>query len=410
MGGALSTDVVVTGLGIVGSFGGGSEPLWNALERGEPRVTAVERLPGFHRRHARPRAALVDDALLREWVSARVARRMSRPSLLAVAAARMATRDAQLADAPDACTGVFLATAFGAISPTEGMLRALFEQGPLSVSPFHFTECVANAPSAQVAIQCRARGPNLTITQREAGPLIALAHAARAVRSGRAQRAYTGGVDEMAPILHAILDRFSALTRSEAPAPFGLGRDGVLASEGATVLVLESDETARARGAPEAARVVGAGSGFDPTAPASAWGHGERQLADQVRRGLSRSGIELASIDRIVSGASGSVGGDRLEARLLVELWDGRALPPIWTPKGVVGEYAGAFLGAAVLAVHGGACSPPSGFSEEDPALGVAPAAGGAAAPGRVLVTSVAAGGAMAWIVLDPPRDPHLRT
>jgi 3-oxoacyl-(acyl-carrier-protein) synthase len=166
------------------------------------------------------------------------------------------------------------------------------------------------------------------------------------------------------------------------------------------MLVLESEP---GRDVDPLARVLAWGSAFDPTAPPVGWGTGCAGLARALRRSLDRAGIDLASIDRIVSGASGSVGGDRVEGLMLREAWGHSPLPPILAPKGVAGEYGGGFLAAAVLAVQ----TPfgrTAGFEEPDPDLALVPHDGSLLTPpSTVLVTSVAAGGAASWLVLGRP-------
>jgi 3-oxoacyl-(acyl-carrier-protein) synthase len=134
------------------------------------------------------------------------------------------------------------------------------------------------------------------------------------------------------------------------------------------------------------------------------WGTGHAGLARSLRRSLERAGIPLERIDRIVTGASGSRSGDRVEALLLKEAWGNMPLPPVLAPKSVTGEYGGGFLGAAVLAAGGAPFGPTFGFEEPDPELGIVPHDGfPLAPPSTVLVTSVAAGGAASWLVLEGP-------
>lgn len=121
-------------------------------------------------------------------------------------------------------------------------------------------------------------------------------------------------------------------TDGERPRPFDRDRTGLLAA-GATVLVLESEPTAAARGARPLAVVDAAWGGFDPTAPPLSWGQGIAPLAEGLARGLARHGIDTASLDRIVSGASGARRGDRLEAAVLHRAL-GETLPPVLAPKG----------------------------------------------------------------------------
>ena len=405
-GGGSGGGVVVTGLGTVGACGAGGAGLAAALAAGVPPLSEVDRAAGYHRPGSARLACLARGVALAPWLAPAEARRMSPPSKLAVAAARMALAEAGAADADDdGTTAVVLATTFGPSSYTEGMLKQIFLDSPESVSPFLFTESVSNAAAAQVGIACRARGPNVTIAQREAGALLAVGRGAAEVAAGRVRRALVGVVEEMTPLLHAVLDRFGALARAngdgeERARPLDRRRNGYLAAEGATVLVLEREEDATRRGARPLAKVAGWGSAFDPTAPSHGWGEGEAGLARGLGRSLARAGVAVSEIERIVSGASGARGADRLEARTLRAAWGEAPLPPLVAPKAVTGEHGGGFLAAAVLAAAGAPVAAPAGFAP-DPALGVAPANGAPLpAPDLTLVTSLAAGGAAAWLLL----------
>jgi 3-oxoacyl-[acyl-carrier-protein] synthase II len=400
--------VVITGLGTIGCFGAGRESLRTALAGSAPDLSEMDRSAGLHRDGGSRLAALARGCDLSPWVRPTAARRMSGPSKLAVAAARMAIADGGLENTAEGWdeTGVVISTAFGPTDFTERLLRSIASGGPETASPSHFTESVANAPAAQIAIECHARGPNVTVTQREAGAVIALGRAAAEVAEGRARRVLSGSVEEITPLLHALLDRFGALARAlpgrrEAARPFDRNRNGMLAGEGATVVLLEAESSAVARGARILARVRGSAGGFDRTASRVGWGQGVEPLAAALLRLLARVGLQSGEIDLVVSGASGSRAGDRLEAQVLRKLFAGGPLPPVLAPKSLMGEYGGGFLAAAALAVGGGDFGATEGFAEPDPELGVVPHAGGRLAGGRVLVSSLAAGGAAAWVVLE---------
>lgn len=414
--GGSGRGVVVTGLGAVHPHGIGAGPLAEALEAGRPALTPVGAFPGVpgHRRAstaAAAGAALAVEPPLGRWLPPLASRRMSPPSKLTVAAALLALEDAGIERpaGPDPGTAVVLATAFGAASFTERLLDQVLDEGPESMSPFLFTECVANAAASQVAIHCRATGPNLTLCQREAGALTALARGAGAVARGAARRALVGVVEEITPLIHSVLGAFGALAvarhgvAAEAR-PFDRRRNGLVASSGAAVLVVETAEAAAARGARPLARVRAWGGGFDATASRSGWGVGERPLAAALGRMLERAGLGPEDVDLVVSGASGSVAGDRLEALTLRRVWGERPLPPVLAPKGVTGEYAGGHLAAAVLAAGGRGIGPAAGFAEPDPELGLVPHDGSPLPPPRrILAGSLAAGGAAAWVILDAP-------
>jgi 3-oxoacyl-[acyl-carrier-protein] synthase II len=401
---------VVTGVGTVGSYGVGLSSLADMLAAGTARVTEVDRSGRYHRETGARTAALVAGQDLGPWITPAMGRRLSLPSKLAVAAARMALEDAGLVKgAGSGPIAVTFATSFGPTSFTERLLKSIAQEGPQSASPFLFMESVCNAAAGQVAIDSGATGPNVTVLQREAGALIALGRGAAAVSDGRVERALVGAVDEMTPLAHAVLDRFGALARScgavpEGSRPFDRCRNGFLASEGATVLVLENERAAVARGARILCRVVGSGGAFDPSASRVGWGRGAAVLGRALRSLLERAGCGTRDVDRIVSGASGSVAGDLLEGRVLQEAWASAPLPPVLAPKGVTGEYAGGFLASAVLATQPVRFGPTARSGGPDPATGVIPHDGRPLPnPRRVLASTLASGGAAAWVLLEAP-------
>ena len=398
--------VVVTGLGAIGPWGADRAALARALAAGRPLASEIEGSARLAEGASRL-AALVPDVDLSTWLPPAAARRLGRPSRWAVAAARMALADAGLASLEGRRVAVVLATSFGAVLLTEKLVHQILVEGPESAQPFYFSECVANAAAAQVALAVGARGANVTVTQREAGPLVALARGVAEVREGRADVALVGASDEMTPLLHRVLDRFRATARrdgtcDEAPRPFDVSRNGVLAGEGAAVLVLEREAGARGRGAPRAVRIAATAGAFDPTATASDWGDGDEALARGLSRALAAAGRGLDAIDLVVSGASGSRRGDRLEARVLGRARAGGALPPVIVPKAITGEYGGGQLAAAFLAATGAGFGAVTTLTQVEPGLPVAVHDGSPlAAPGAVLVSALAAGGAGAWAVLE---------
>ena len=398
---------VITGCAVIGPAGIGRDAMARAVAAGKALTSEIDRGAGYHRDGAACTAGLVPRVDLSRWLPAGQARRMSLPSRWAVAASRMALEEAAIASFDGRRGAVVLATAFGPVLFTEKLVRQILDEGPEAAQPFYFSECVANAAAGQVAIALRARGANVTITQREAGPLLALTRAAQEVGEGRADVAMAGSADEMTPLLLALLDRFGAVARSgnggaTSPRPFDRNRGGFLAAEGAAVLVVEREVEARARGASPLARIVATAQAFDPTATEGDWGTGEAQLGDSLREALARHDVPLSSIDRIVSGASGSRRGDRLEGRTLKHVWGGSPLPPVLAPKAVVGEYGGGILAAGVLAATGAPFGALAAFENPDPEVMITPHDGTPLEPPRrVLVSSLAAGGAAAWVVLE---------
>lgn len=397
---------VITGIGTVDAFGGGRQNTARALQLSEPCLSEIDRSAGYHSSSRSRSASLVHNVDFRAWLSPMAARRMSPPSKYAVTAAKMALAEAGLEPDTDRIA-VVLGTSYGAASVTEKILRQIMFESPEAVSPALFTESVANAPAAQVALACAAHGANITVTQREASALLAVAAAAAEVRRDRARYALAGAVEELNPLIHSILDRFGTLARAdrngtEVARPFDRHRRGFIAGDGATVLVLEDEAAARARGANPLARIAWTASAFDPGSPAAGFSTDPTVLARSLRSHFERHRLDPAHIDLVVSGATGSVPGDRLEALVLRSVWGKQPLPPVTAPKAVTGDHGGGLLAAAVLVSDGLQLGPTRGFENQDPELGITPHDGRRLPPPqRILVTSLAAGGAAAWLVLE---------
>lgn len=373
----MNDAVCLSGVGVCGSFGTGADALLAALASGSVPVQSVPLVTRGGARAATARAALADPAALKPWLAPLEARRMSPPSRMAVAAARMALADAGLPPAGNLAgsTGTSLGTAYGCISYTTRLLDEAHEFGWQGVSPMLFTETVANVHAGQIALAVQATGPNYTFTQREASALTALGRAWTLCTSGACDRVLTGAVDELSPVLLAVLNQFRMLARPAAgpPRPFDPSSPGCLAAEGACVLLAEPVGAARARGARADLRLLAVVRANDPSASPRGWGDDPATTARRLRSELARHGIAPQSLDRIVSGAAGIPDADRAELARLEAVF-GPQLPALATPKSAVGEYGGNSLAAAVAGVRAGE---------------------------RVLLTSAAVGGAVVWAVLE---------
>jgi len=402
----------IVGLGTVSSLGSDLESVLEHLHRGEPPARPMDRSGGWHRARGARLAARMEEPES-AWRPAGVAmRRFSRPSRFAVAAAVRALpcrAAAGESEGHDPHLGVSMATMFGPSLFTQTIMDQTLDHGPRAVSPSLFTECVANAAAAQVSLVMRARGPNLTLLAREAGPACAVIQAMDLLRRGRATRMLAGVAEEITPFLHSQLDRFGALARPaagrpERASPFARHRNGVLAAEGATLLLMERGANKPTEGRRPLAMILGGRMAFDPTATRSGWGTGGESLGGALAGLLEQCQLTPDSVDLIVSGAGGSRHGDRLEAKILRHVWRRRSLPPVLVPKAVTGEFGGAFLAAAVLAAAGRYHGAQRQDFEPDPEIGLSPYFGPPLPPPRrTLITMPASGGPYGWLILQRP-------
>nr|HRC75670.1 beta-ketoacyl synthase N-terminal-like domain-containing protein [Kouleothrix sp.] len=230
--------VVVTGMGVLTPLGIGLSAFWSGLAAGRSGVGPITLCnPGDSPSRI---AAEVPGFEPRDYLEAKEARRISRASQFAVAAARMALADSGLAVSDDNRREIGALIANGSSSPpdTELAARTLIERGFGKVNPFYITGSLPNMPSCQVAIQLGLLGYNTAIATACAASSQAIGEAAEVIRRGDAAVMLAGGTE--APICQLTLASFCAIralsTRNDDPArasrPFDKDRDGFVMGEG----------------------------------------------------------------------------------------------------------------------------------------------------------------------------------
>jgi len=370
--------VVVTGFGLITPIGTGVEAFWDSLKNGRGgirRITQFDPTP-----LSSQIAGEVPEFDPGQYLSRKDARRMSRASQFAVAAAQLAVQDAGLTidDSNREEVGVLIAS--GASSPpeTESMVRDYDRGGYGKINPFHVTGSLPNMPSCQVAIHLGLVGYTNAICTACAAGSQAIGESAEVIRRGEAQVMLAGGTE--GPIAETCVAGFCSLravsTRNDDPLrasrPFDAGRDGFILSEGTGIVVLESLEHARSRGARIFAELVGYGSSCDAyhvTAPEPE-GRGATRA---MRRALKRSGVSPDEIDYINAHATSTEVGDVAETIAIKAVFGERAYSiPVSSTKSMTGHMttaAGAVeAAAAILAMHHGLIPPTINYETPDPA------------------------------------------
>ena len=268
---------------------------------------------------------------------------------------------ASLAESPDGTAGM---------NPAARRidLRKWGERGLPSIPPMWMLNHVPNMLACHVSILHNAQGPNNTICQTDAGGLLALGEAFRAVQRGRADLFLTGGADaKINPITLARQWLFSPLSRrNDAPEkacrPFDRGRDGVVLGEGGGVFVLEEREHARRRGARVYAEVLGFGAAFDRGLTGAG-------VVRAVRAALAEAGVGPGELDHVNAQGYSAARADAVEARALREVF-GPSLP-VFAAKSYFGNAGPASgpieLAASLLAAADGLLPATLNYDEPDP-------------------------------------------
>jgi len=314
--------VVITGFGCVSPLGATADETWNAAIAGQPGAGANQRFDTA--RSSVTNAAQTPDDFDLGDLPAKEVRRLDRFTLLALAAAREALRDAGVdsANTQGERCGVAIGSGIGGLETLSNSIAALKEFGPRRVSPFTIPMSICNMASGYVAIRHGLRGPNLCQTAACASGAHSIGEAARAIERGDADVMLAGGAE--APITELAVAGFANMkalsTRNESPGtasrPFDLDRDGFVVGEGAGVLILEDFEGARARGADIRAHVLGYGMTADAASVAQPTENGEGAQRC-MSLAIADAGLNPSDIDHLNAHATSTPQGDPSEARAI---------------------------------------------------------------------------------------------
>lgn len=340
--------VVVTGAGAVSPQAADLPGTWKSLVEGCSGIREIPGMPGPLTIGGQA-TGFDGDAVL----GARAARQYDRFAQMAIVAAREARAMAGLLDHPggDRWSAV-IGTGLGGIATHETAAAAL-AGGQASVSAYTSVAMVPSAATAAVAIEAGARGPALTPATACASGTDAIGLGADMIRAGRADVALAGGAD--APLTRAVFSAFTAMgaaaRRDGDPAtacrPFATDRTGLVPGEGAAVLVLESWQHARARGAAILAEVLGYAATNDAY-HLSAPSRDGRAAAAAVSAALYDARVRPGDIAYVNAHGTGTRLNDRIEARVLASILGDRI--PVSSTKSMTGHLMGA-TGALEAAV-----------------------------------------------------------
>jgi 3-oxoacyl-[acyl-carrier-protein] synthase II len=372
--------VVVTGMGAVTALGNDMETTWNGLVAGRSGVRTIEAFDPS--RLTSRMAGEVRDFDASHVLDRKELRRTDRYIQLGLVAAREAMDRAGLPARLEGelaeRTGVILGTGLGGVGTLVEGISTNVLRGPDRISPFLIPMAIPNVGAGQVAISFGMTGPNFTTVSACATGGHAIGEAWETIRRGDADLMVAGGTE--AGIFEALVGGFCAMralsTRNDAPEaasrPFDRGRDGFVIGEGAAVLVLETLESAEARGSEPLAELVGYGATADAshiTLPAPG-GIGAVRAA---LRALEKAGLPADAVDHVNAHATSTPEGDKAELQAIRTIFGDHApRVAITANKSMLGHTLGAAGAieamATVQAIRTGCVPPTINLDEPDPA------------------------------------------
>ncbi|APY87117.1 beta-ketoacyl-[acyl-carrier-protein] synthase family protein [Streptomyces alfalfae] len=361
--------VVLTGLGAITSIGTGLEEFTAGLRAGRSGAAPITRFDttGFEQTYA----CEVKDFDAERWIRNVPLDHVGQAGQFAVAAARMAVEDAGLTEAElgDTRAVISIGTTDGESHDLDRLVAMDVEAGdPEVMDPVLAGRVNAGRLSTAVARELRmANVEATTVTTACAAGNYSIGYGLDTIRSGEADLAICGGADAVCRKAFVSFYRLGALTSEDRVRPFDVNRKGILTGEGAGMLVLESLDSALARGARIYAEVLGYGLSCDashPTAP------NREGIARGIELALDDAGVKKDEVDFISAHGTGTKANDKTESGAIVDVY-GSAPPRTVALKSMLGHSMGAAsaLGAiaCALSIEHGFIPPTINHVETDP-------------------------------------------
>ena len=309
--------VVVTGLGLLTPLGLDAESTWEGLIEGRSGIGPITAFDTSE--FDRPIAGELRGFEPRQYVDAKLARRVERSSVLAIAASKQAVQDAQLdleRQTPGS-VGIVLGTGIGGAYLLVESQQVMEQRGVRRVSPFLIPNALPDSASGLVAIALGAGGPNMAVTAACATGGAAVGEAAELIRRGAADVIIAGGFEApLRPLYYAGFQAMRALAVHDDPTqasrPFDADRNGFVIAEGAGVMVLEGLDHALARDAHIYAEWKGAATASDALDMVAAAEDG-RGITRAMQQVLTESAVPPGEIDYINAHGTSTPLNDRVE-------------------------------------------------------------------------------------------------
>jgi len=372
----MNNRVVITGIGVISPIGIGKDIFWESLINGKSGVDYITKFDTED--YPTKIAAEVKDFDPVNYIDKKDAKRMDRYSQFAVAASKIAIQDSKinLDKINKERFGVILGSGIGGIETFENQTEKLIKKGPKRISPFFIPMMIGNMAAGQVAIALDAKGPNETIVTACASSTNALGDAFKTLERGDADILISGGTEaSITPIALAGFSSMKALSTNndnpkEASRPFDKNRDGFVMGEGAAILILETLEHAKSRGADIYAEIVGYGSTCDAnhiTTPLED-GSGARRAMEIA---INDANIDKNEIDYINAHGTSTHYNDKFETLAIKNLFGDKAYDiKISSTKSMTGHLLGAAGGieaiASSLAIKNNIIPPTINLTDKD--------------------------------------------
>ena len=350
----MKTRVVVTGMGAITPIGNDVESFWQGLK---DKTVGIGPITYFDTTDYKCKlAAEVKGFDPKQYMDAKAARRMEAFSQFAVAASKEALEQSGIDMEKDDPyrVGVCVGSGIGSLQAMEKDVKKLNEKGPSRVNPLLVPLMISNMAAGNVAIQFGLKGKCFNVVTACATGTHSIGEAFRSIQYGEADVMVAGGAEaSITPIGIAGFTSLTALNTTEdasrASIPFDEDRNGFVMGEGAGVVVLESLEHAKARGANILAEVVGYGAtcdAFHITSPAEDGSGAARAMENAMKD----AGMAAEDIDYVNAHGTSTHHNDLFETKAIrLALGDHAEKVKINSTKSMIGHLLGAAGGVEFI-------------------------------------------------------------
>jgi 3-oxoacyl-[acyl-carrier-protein] synthase II len=342
------TRVVITGMGAITALGNTVDEFWTGIKHGKSGIREISLVSpdGF----PCSVSGEIQDFDATDYMDRKEARRMARFSQFAVAAAHQAVKDSGIDFEKEDLDriGVLIGSGSGGLPETDQQSEIRVKRGVGRMSPYYIPMMLVNMAAANISHTFNLTGYTNTCVTACAASTQAIGEAAEVIRRGTADVIVTGGSE--AGICEIGMGGFSTMralsTWSGDPAkasrPFDKGRDGFAPAEGSGILIIESLEHAKARGAHIYAEVGGWGVSSDAYHLVQPHPEGFG-AAKAIKRALDNAGVELDEVDYINAHGTSTPINDAAETKAIKAVFGEQAYKiPVSSTKSMVGHSLGA--------------------------------------------------------------------
>ncbi len=309
------TKLVITGISSISSLGIGYDAVSSGLTAtpAPVQVRAFE----FHELDRETSCFRVADFAPAEILGKKGLRTKDLATKLLLATMELGFKERFESEPLERKPGIVVGTSFGSVQSIGDFLSDSIVNGVNAVNPMHFANTVINSPTGNANIRYAAKQLSTTVSTGSNSGIDAIIYACDHIRSGYLPAIVTGGLEEISYYVLMGMERSGLLSPGGVIKPFAADADGTVMGEGCTLFMVETEESAKAHGAPVIAEIAGYCNVFDPGNGVPGFNPDGEGATFSIREALGMARIDPDRIDFIVSGANGIAGGDAMIARVL---------------------------------------------------------------------------------------------